>query len=425
MPSPPVFATLLAFWAGFAAMSTGLAGDPAIASPAASRPMDSGSQGGKDDPIASHWSFQPVKRPALPPRPNSMTRILNPIDSFVAAKLAEQNLTPSPEADRVTLIRRLHLVLLGMPPTPEEVSAFVADRRPGAFERLVDRVLDDPRYGERWARHWLDVIRFAESNGFETNRERPNAWRFRDYVIAAFNDDKPYDRFVREQIAGDALGEDVATGFLVGGPVDIVGSPDPVLTAQQRADELDDMVGTTGTAFLGLTLGCARCHSHKFDPISHTEYYSMTAVFAGVRHGERALPLPSDQQARIRALDEAIRRHEDQLARFVAPPAATPTPASPRPEVDPRENVESIAPVEARYVRFTIGATTGGEPCLDELEVWSAVTNVALASRGTRATASGTLPGYEIHKLEHINDGRVGNGRSWISNEPGRGWEFQ
>ncbi|HKX62981.1 MAG TPA: DUF1549 domain-containing protein, partial [Verrucomicrobiae bacterium] len=223
------------------------------------------------DPIRSHWAFNPVVRPPLPRKekqPDSKTARsrgasgANPIDAFVEAKLAGQGLKLSDEANGRTLIRRLYLVMLGVPPAPEEVERFLADAQPRAFERLVDRVLDDSRYGERWGRHWLDVIRFAESNGFETNRERPNAWRFRDYVIAAFNQDKPYDQFIREQLAGDALGIDVATGFLVGGPVDIVGSPDPVLTAQQRADELDDIVSTTGTAFLGLTLGCARCHSH-------------------------------------------------------------------------------------------------------------------------------------------------------------------
>ena len=180
-------------------------------------------------------------------------------------------------SDRATLIRRLYFVMLGVPPTPEAVAQFVADPDQAAFEHLVDAVLADARYGERWARHWLDVIRFAETNGLETNRERPNAWRFRDYVIAAYNDNVPFDRFVREQLAGDALGNDVATGFLVAGPVDIVGSPDPTLTAQQRADQLDDMVATTGSAFLGLTVGCARCHAHKFDPIPHRDYYALTA----------------------------------------------------------------------------------------------------------------------------------------------------
>ena len=379
------------------------------------------------DPIKSHWSFQPVQRPAVSSSTNSKTAVANPIDAFIGAKLAESKLTPSREADRVTLIRRLYFVMLGMPPTPEEVAAFVADKKPQAYERLVDKVLDDPRYGERWGRHWLDVIRFAESNGFETNRERPNSWRFRDYVIAAFNDDKPYHQFIREQIAGDALGADVATGFLVGGPVDIVGSPDIVLTSQQRADELDDMVGTTGTAFLGLTLGCARCHSHKFDPISHREYYSMVAVFAGVRHGERAAATSKEQTAAITKLDDRIKELEQQLTRFIPKPNAAGVAVNPagktlRPAVNAVRNEEVLQAVEAKFVRFTILATTGAEPCIDELEVWSGDRNVALATNGTKATASGTLAGYEIHKLEHINDGRTGNGRSWISSEAGRGW---
>jgi len=379
------------------------------------------------DPIKSHWAFQPVKRPAVPALVNRKSQIVNPIDAFIATKLGESKLTPSREADRVMLIRRLYFVMLGLPPTPEEVAAFAADKKPHAFERLVDKVLDDPRYGERWGRHWLDVIRFAESNGFETNRERPNGWRFRDYVIAAFNDDKPYNQFVREQIAGDALGVDVATGFLVGGPVDIVGSPDIVLTSQQRADELDDMVGTTGTTFLGLTIGCARCHSHKFDPISHREYYSMAAVFSGVRHGDRALPLPPERKDEIAKVDGRIQKLEAQLARFIPKPvvASTVTNATGktlRPAVNAVRNEEALVPVEAKFVRFTVLAANGGEPCIDELEVWSGERNVALATNGTKPTASGSIAGYEIHKLEHLNDGLAGNSRSWISSESGRGW---
>ena len=372
------------------------------------------------DPIKSHWAFQPVTRPPVP-------GAANPVDHFVTAGLKAAGLTESREANRVTLIRRLYFVMLGMPPTPEEVVAFIADKKPQAFERLVDRVLDDQRYGERWGRHWLDVIRFAESNGFETNRERPNGWRFRDYVIGAFNSDKPYDQFIREQIAGDALGADVATGFLVGGPIDIVKSPDIALTAQQRADELDDMAGTTGTAFLGLTIGCARCHSHKFDPISHTEYYAMTAMFAGVQHGERALPQPPARREEIAKHDSRIKELEAGLARFLAMPDVAKASTNPagkplRPAVNAARNDEGFARIEAKLVRFTILASNGGEPCLDELEAWSGDRNVALATYGTKATASGTLSGYEIHKLEHINDGRAGNSRSWISSEAGRGW---
>lgn len=370
--------------------------------------------------VPNHWAFQPIPRPAVPRVAGAGG---NPVDAFIAARLAEKGLVASPEADRTTLLRRLYLVMLGVPPTPEDVSAFLADSRPDAFERRVDEVLNDTRYGERWGRHWLDVIRFAESNGFETNRERPNAWRFRDYVIAAFNGDKPFDRFVREQIAGDQWGEDVATGFLVGGPVDIVGSPDISLTLQQRADELDDMVGTTGTAFLGLTLGCARCHSHKFDPVSHREYYALAAVFSGVRHGERPLALPAGRSNELASLDNRIRDLEQSLEPFKAPP---PTEAASvgakRPPVNARQNVETFDPVDARYLRFTILASSSGEPCLDELEAWSGGRNVALATDGTRATASGTLPGFEIHQLANLNDGQVGNSHSWISSESGRGW---
>jgi hypothetical protein len=371
----------------------------------------------------SHWAFQPVVRPSIPAAKIS-AGAANPVDAFIQARLSESGLTPSSEADRGTLIRRLYLVMLGVPPTPEEVSAFLADLQPRAWERWLDRVLEDPRYGERWGRHWLDVIRFAESNGFETNRERLSAWRFRDYVIDAFNTDKPYDRFIREQIAGDALGVDVATGFLVGGPVDIVKSPDITLTAQQRADEIDDMLGTTGTSFLGLTLGCARCHTHKFDPITHTEYYSMAAIFSGVQHGERPLPSSPEQAASLAQIEDRIRDLEKRLDVFI--PKAVPSSPTARkvlrPAVNSVRNEDRFAETEARFLRFTILASSGGEPCIDELEAGSGNVNLALASAGTKATASGSLAGYEIHKLEHLNDGRPGNARSWISSEAGKGW---
>ncbi len=205
----------------------------------------------------SHWSFQPVVRPEAPQPEPAAQAVRNPIDAFVFARLQANGLTPSPEADRRTLIRRLYFDVIGLPPSPAEVEQFVNDDDSLAYEKLVDRLLASPHFGERWARHWLDVVRFAESNGFEMNQARPNAWPYRDYVIRAFNQDLPYDRFIMEQLAGDALGADEATGFLVGGPWDQVKSPDPVLTAQQRADELHDMTSTTGSAFLGLTVGCA------------------------------------------------------------------------------------------------------------------------------------------------------------------------
>ena len=322
------------------------------------------------DAAERHWAFRPVVRPPVPvtAERGALEASSSPIDAFIVSGLEAKGLDLSPEADRLTLMRRLFAIMLGVPPTPEEVARFVDDPAPRAYERLVDRVLADSRYGERWARHWLDVVRFAESNGFETNRERVNAWRYRDYVIQAFNLDLPYDRFVREQLAGDALGADVATGFLVGGPVDIVGSPDPVLTAQQRADELDDMVNTTGTAFLGLTVGCARCHAHKFDPIEHREYFALSAVFAGVRHGERPLPMSVEDETRLAAIDKSRSDLERRLARFLVPADAVRVSAgSPetalRPPVNARENLEQLeSSVAARCLRFSILASSSGEP---------------------------------------------------------------
>ncbi len=367
----------------------------------------------------AHWAFAPVRRPAVPAVRGGAA---HPIDAFVRAKLAGAGLAQARTADKATLVRRLFLVMLGVPPTPEDVEAFSRDARDDAYEQLVDRVLADPRYGERWGRHWLDVVRFAESDGFETNHQRTNAWRYRDYVIAAFNEDLPYDQFVREQLAGDATGADVATGYLVGGPRDIVSSPDPALTAKQRADELDDMVATTGAAFLGLTVGCARCHAHKFDPIPQEDYYAFAAVFAGVAHGERALP-PDDEQRRAQAaLDARAAALERGLQAYrVAPPRATEG-APTRPPVQFTQNEEAFAPLVAAAVRFTVFATSNAEPCIDELEVFARDRNVALESAGATATASGTLPGYAIHQLEHVHDGRYGNGRSWISDEAGGGW---
>src|ERR1051325_7220740 len=246
-----------------------------------------------DDAKKSHWAFQPVKRATLPDV-NRKGWIRNPIDAFILAGREKEKLTPNKEAERATLIRRLKFDVLGLPPTPEEVDAFVKDADVNAYEKLVDRYLASPHFGERWARHWLDAVRFAESDGFETNQPRVNAWPYRDYVIRAFNEDKPYDRFILEQLAGDQIGVPEATGFLVGGPQDKVKSPDINLTLMQRSDELHDMVNTTAATFLGLTVGCARCHDHKFDPISIRDYYGMRAVFAGVRHGERPVKKVAD-----------------------------------------------------------------------------------------------------------------------------------
>jgi hypothetical protein len=384
------------------------------------------------------WSLQPPVRPQVP-TVDAQSQVKNSIDAFIIQKQQAKGLKMSPEADRATLIRRAMLDLHGLPPTPEEVDAFVADSRPDAYEQLIDRLLASPRYGERWARHWLDVVRFAESNGFETNQPRNNAWPYRDYVIAAFNEDKPYDQFIIEQIAGDQVGRDVGTGFLVAGPWDEVKSPDVELTRMQRLGELDDMASTTGGAFLGLTVGCAKCHDHKFDPISQVDYYALQAVFAGVTHGERPLRngMNESQDQRRNELAAEIASAEyaksallSKLEPLAQPLAADATPAAGTPQrsgVHALGNVDRFAPVSARKFRFTILATNGGEPCIDELEVFSAEKtprNVALASNGAIVTASGQYAdgNSPIHRLAYVNDGEYGNSRSWISNEVGKGW---
>lgn len=581
-----------------------------------------------DEPLTTdHWSFQPIQRPERPDGQDSVVQ--SSVDAFVIARLQQEGLTLASRADSRTLIRRLFLVMHGLPPTPEQMGhwtarfAAVRDKSeispgdsPKAFRdrvwrELVDEVLASPRYGERWARHWLDIIRFGETHGFETNRERPNAWHFRDYVIEAFNSDMPYDRFVREQIAGDVFGADVATGFLVAGPHDLVKSPDKNLTLMQRQDELSDLINVTGTTFLGLTLGCARCHNHKFDPILQRDFYSIQAVFAGVNHGDRALSPSADKQRQLdeisnrmaelqhlltefipQATTERIlldddpsaevgrrglrhlavragqgtnpagtdrgcredpggRQHSPNLsggtyswwsnepghdvaayqplargryrvwiswgcghnshtedARYVldadgnpattddqtdlatvnqkyfsdgtgqisgkslwsgfydsgvheflpasiillrcgqsgtaissdvvlleaesqvadrtgaGPAEQAPEPPFPvlRSAVNAKLNTEHAQLTKARFLRFTVRQTNSSEPCLDELEVWDGDQNVALAAHGTTATSSGNLPGYEIHQLKHINDGRHGNNFSWISNQSGKGW---
>lgn len=548
------------------------------------------------DPAKSHWAFQPLRL-----SPHTVRSAPNParLDGYIEGRLTAAGLVRSPEADRRTLLRRLSFDVTGLPPSPEEMAAFVSDPDPLAYEKQVERLLASPRYGERWARHWLDVVRFAESDGYEKNTPRPNAWPYRDYVIRALNEDLPYNRFILEQLAGDTCGVDEATGFIVGGPTDTVKSPDPILTAQQRADDLHDMVSTTGSTFLGLTVGCARCHSHKFDPISHTDYHALVAMFAGVRHGSRPLPpkndsgrqmkladlqnqlmpvvaelrafepvartegrtviIPPDDARRVSLLKHANARRtkyeagtargevgyeggvtdlptvadgylvwlrdnaagevaawqpgvqgrfriwvswgsgyksHDEDARYLLDMDGDPATSHDRREIaqaDHRKfadgtgtmpnrklwsgfkdigihdleersrltlavggdsgyptadlvvlqeepappsrpalrlpvrtgaNVERFPPIPARHVRFTITATTQGQPCLDELEVFTAgdaPRNVALASAGAQVSTSSSLPGHAIHQPGHPIDGQYGNNRSWISNEPGRG----
>ena len=227
-----------------------------------------------------HWAYQPVQNPPVPDSVKRSKWVRTPIDAFVLAKLQEKGLEPSPDAERTTLIRRATLDTWGVVPTPEEVKAFARDRSPKAYEKLVDRLLASPRYGERWGRRWLDLTRYADSDGYNADGTRPNAWRYRDYVIAAFNSDKPYDQFVKEQLAGDELWPDrnealIATGFLRNFP-DEINARDLNLKKQEIVTDLTD---TVGSVLLGATVGCAKCHDHKFDKISQREYFQMQAFF--------------------------------------------------------------------------------------------------------------------------------------------------
>jgi hypothetical protein len=233
----------------------------------------------KDRAAAEAGSFDPFK-PIPHVEPPSEPGIANPIDRFVRAKLREQGLPPAPPADRRTLIRRVTFDLIGLPPTPEEVDAFLTDSSPDAYERLIDRLLASPQYGERWGRHWLDVARYADTGGFEADERYPNAWRYRDSVIRSLNADKPLDRFIQEQVAGDELWPTdavTATGLYCVGPVL---AESAMVSDQLESEWLTDAADTTGAAFLGLTLGCARCHDHKYDPLTQRDYYALQAVFA-------------------------------------------------------------------------------------------------------------------------------------------------
>lgn len=267
------------------------------------------------------WSLQALQKPKVPVATGEHEHWgKNPIDAFVLRRLKEHGLQPRAEADRRVLIRRLYYSVIGLPPEPEEVEAFVEDNSDDAYEKLVDRLLASPHYGEHWARHWLDVVRFGESNGFERDQPRENAWHYRNWVIQALNKDLPYDQFVRLQLAGDLLDPDSpgavkATGFLVAGPHDVVIPQSTLMRATMKQDELEDIVGVTAQTFLGLTVNCARCHDHKFDPIGQQEYYQFAAALSGVVHGERNLPDPAYDRAQqaLAQNEKTLREVQGQL----------------------------------------------------------------------------------------------------------------
>lgn len=372
-----------------------------------------------------HWSFKPVAGV------NQQAGSETSIDQLIDARLHEHGLERSPEAASLVWLRRVTLDLTGLPPTPAEIREFAAQlaadgsagHREQVYAAVVERLLSSERYGERWAQHWLDVVRFADTHGFEVNTERPNAWPYRDYVIRSFNSDVPYDRFIREQIAGDALGEDAATGFLVTASVllpDQIGADEPSKRLA-RQDSLDEIVMNIGQTFLGLSVGCARCHDHKFDPITARDYYAMQGFVAGVTYEDRELRTPAADAARkeIAGSRERLADVDRQLA-WLAPLVGN---GALRPMVTARVNTDRFSPTKARRVRFTVQATNSLEPCIDELEVFSVDgQNVALAKAGAVPRASGSSITVDRHELSFVNDGLYGNSRSWMSNQVGGGW---
>ncbi len=273
----------------------------------------------------NHWAYQKVNKPKKPVVKNRAW-VKTPVDAFVLAKLEAKGLKPAPAADKITLLRRATFDLTGLPPTPEEAAAFLADNSPKAFEKVVDRLLASPRYGEKWARHWLDLARYAESEGFKSDETRPNAWRYRDYVIKSFNEDKPYDRFIREQIAGDELWPDdpdaaVATGFNRHYPDEYNARN----LRQRRQEILNDITDTVGAVFLATTYGCARCHDHKYDPVLQKDYYRLQAFFAATRSKDDYVLIPPSEQAehqrKLKIWQEQTKELREQIAKLEAPVA--------------------------------------------------------------------------------------------------------
>ena len=332
---------------------------------------------------SDHWAYQPVRRPAIPPIGNRQSATANPIDAFVRARLAREQLPPSPEADRPTLIRRLSFDLLGLPPKPEEVRAFLADTSPDAYAKLVDRLLASPHFGERWGRHWLDLARYADSDGYEKDKPRLFAYTFRDWVIAAINSDLPFDQFSLQQLAGDLLpnatqAQKIATGFHRQTLTNTEGGTDQ---EEFRCKAVVDRVSTTATVWLGTTLGCAECHSHKYDPFTQREFYSLFAFFNNAN--EKSIPAPQpDEQA-------AIKRWQDEKARLQS-------------ELESYDNTGFHQQRDAWIKTAAPGATQWRALLPDQLTAQHGTTLKA-AKDGT-TTATGKEPDQETYVLEAPTD---------------------
>jgi hypothetical protein len=357
-----------------------------------------------NESAAKHWAFIPPKRPAIPPV-GGWAR--NPIDHFILARVKKEGLQPSPEADRVTLCRRLYLDLIGLPPTPAEVDAFLADKSPSAYKKVVDKLLASPHYGERWGRVWLDAARYADSDGFEKDKPR-FVWFYRDWVINAFNRDLPYNQFIIEQIAGDLLpnatqAQKVATGYLRNSMINEEGGIDP---EQFRMEAMFDRIDAIGKGVLGLTIQCAQCHTHKYDPITHTEYYKLFAFLNNAHEANATAYTPAEQMKRagilrqIRAIEAELKhKHPDWPKRLAAweKRAATGQPkwAVLRPAVD--------------------DLSTGGQKYLPQPDGSFLAQGYAPTKHTVKFAAKTELKGITAFRLELLNDPnlpRGGPGRS-------------
>ncbi len=376
----------------------------------------------------SWWSLQPLRKAEAD----------QSIDGFVKTGLAGKGLTMSPPALPRDFIRRVTYDLTGLPPTMAEIEAFEAAYQKdveSSVQALIDRLLASPRYGEQWGRHWLDVVRFGESKGFERNVIIDNAWPFRDYVIQSLNQDKPMSQLITEHLAGDVIGKDhpeveVGTTFLVAGPYDDVGNQDKAAQAQIRANTLDDVISATGSAFLGLTINCARCHNHKFDPVPTEDYYRLRAAFEGVNHSDRILATADERkqfQTAMRPLEAgkaALAEKKKALEETISERLKKSSVEKLQPAPQPSLTEEVFTPVEARYIKFKILGTSqtpasGAGARLDEFEVWSGERNVALASEGARAEGASSRQAEdfaEAYDVRQVNDGKFG--ARWFIGSP-------
>jgi hypothetical protein len=391
----------------------------------------------------SWWSLQPLKRVAQEAAPPEVGLGAATIDVLIDQQLAMQGLTRNPAADPRTLIRRMSYDVIGLPPTPAEVQDFRDDfaKDPqAATERLVDRLLASPHYGEQWGRHWLDVVRFGESIGFERNVIIDDLWPFRDYVISSLNGDKPFNQFIAEHLAGDVMGRDqpeveVGAAFLVAGPYDDVGNQDVVAQANIRAATLDEIITATSGAFLGLTINCARCHHHKFDPIPAEDYYRLRAAFEGIRHARRIVATPEQRQQHTAATQPLNQRKQElaaQLETIEAPilqraNEALAAQTYKRPKIDPQRVEERFEPHASRFVKLVMQASTERPQSavgarLVEVEIWTSEPeprNVALASAGARASGARSTVAEdfpEAYGPQFTIDGRTGE--QWFIGNP-------